>query len=168
MITGMGGVRVPVDNGCICPQPLDIIKITKFLAQNVYYHIAIVQQDPAGLTVSLDPVPLLTQFFIRVVNFIRDRTNMSLAGSGSENKKVRYRGQDPQVKNGNGTGTTLVSHAGTKASSFIGSGWLQNDDFLSTGFRNTNCGLGYLILGLIKTHPSHAGYNARLSLQIRH
>ena len=168
MITGKGGVRVPVDNGCICPEPLQIIKLTNFLAQNVYYHIAIVQQDPAGLTVSLDPVPLLAQFFIRVVNFIRDCTNMSLAGSSSENKKVRYRSQGPQVKNGNGACTTLVSHAGTKASSFMGSGWLQNDDFLSTGFRNTNCGFSYLILSLIKTHPSPAGYNARLNLQTQH
>ena len=168
MITGKGGVRVPVDHGCICPEPLQIIKLTNFLAQNVYYHIAIVQQDPAGLTVSLDPVPLLTQFFIRVVNFIRDCANMSLAGSSSENKKVRYRSQGPQVKNGNGACTTLVSHAGTKASSFMGSGWLQNDDFLSTGFRNTNCGFSYLILSLIKTHPSPAGYNARLNLQTQH
>lgn len=97
IVSGFGGGRFEVDDGCIRPQPLELVVVPRLLIEHVDNHVAVVQQDPAGVLPALatkgQSLHLGFEFSLHI---IRKRANMPIRGSGCDNEDV---GDNQQLRN---------------------------------------------------------------------
>ena len=91
----------PGDTAGATPELFQRVVFAGLAVEQMDDHVAIVQQDPATVDISLDPQAAVAEIFERVVDLLADRVQLTSAGTRGQHEIVEERSDFPHVENDN-------------------------------------------------------------------